>query len=101
MHAYQLYRLNRPIAAAIILAVAAMIGALMAPITLTPTINTTAPVTSAAVSTPANLADPAARAIATQQHVTLAQAEIRLSWQRAVPALTAALRRQLSADTFG
>jgi hypothetical protein len=101
MHAYQLYRLNRPIAAAIIMAVAAMIGALMAPITLTPTINTTAPVTSAAVSTPANLADPAARAIATQQHVTLAQAEIRLAWQQAVPSLNVTLSRQLPAAAFG
>lgn len=100
MHVYPLYRLNRPVAAAIIMA-AAIIGALVAPMRLVRTTDATAPVTSAVASSPAYLADPAAIAIAVQQHVTLAQAETRLSWQQAVPSLNAALSRQLPAVAFG
>ncbi len=45
--------------------------------------------------------DPAALAIVADQHVSVAQAEIRLSWQQAVPALAVLLHRRLSASAFG
>jgi hypothetical protein len=85
----------------IVIAAAAVIGALTVPITLTSTTQPTAPTASAAVTTPVQQVDPAARAIAGQQHVTLAQAELRLSWQQAVPSLNAALSSQLSAAVLG
>ena len=100
MYAYPSYRLNRSVAAPII-AAAAVIVALVAPVTLTSTTGAAAPTASAVVTTPAQQVDPAARAIAAQQHVTLAQAETRLSWQQAVPSLTAALSSRLSAASFG
>ena len=46
-------------------------------------------------------ADPAARAIAAQQHVSLTEAAIRLSWQQAVPSLNTALSSQLPTAIFG
>lgn len=100
MYAYPLYRLNRSVAA-VIMAAAAVIGALMAPITLMQTTGVAVPAASDAVPTSVSQADPAARAIAAQQHVTLAQAETRLSWQQAVPSLNAALSRGLPAATLG
>lgn len=100
MYAYPLYRLNRPIATSV-MAVAAVIGALVAPITLTSTVGATAPAVSTVAAISVQQIDPAARAIAAQQHLTLAQAETRLSWQRAVPSLNTALSSQLSAATFG
>ena len=100
MHTYVPYRPNRPAAAALITAFAVIV-ALVAPITLTTKTGVIAPTTSAAVSTPAQVVDPAAKAIAAQQHVTLAQAETRLSWQQAVPSLNAALSRQLPAAALG
>jgi hypothetical protein len=100
MYAYPSYRLNRSVTA-VIMGAAAVIGALMAPITLTSTTEASAPAVSAVVTTPAQQVDPAARAIAAQQHVTLAQAETRLSWQQAVPSLNTALSNQLSAATLG
>jgi len=100
MYVYPSYRQNRPIALMIV-AAAAIIGALVTPITLTQTTGATVPAVPAVGASPATQADPAARAIAAQQHVSLAQAETRLSWQQAVPSLNAALSRQLSAATFG
>lgn len=99
MYAYPLYRLNRSVAAVII--AAAVIVALVAPVTLTSTTGVATPTVSAVVTSPAQQVDPAARAIAAQQHVTLAQAETRLSWQDAVPSLTAALSSLLSTASFG
>jgi hypothetical protein len=78
--------------------VAAIVGALTL---VAPIAGANGAVARAVPTNSARGADPAALNIVAQQHVTLAQAEIRLSWQRAVPALTVALRRQLSADTFG
>ncbi len=69
MHIYPLYRLNQPVAAIIMIA-AAIIGALVAPITMAPTTGS-APMAPPMVMSPA-LADPAAAAIAAEQHVTLA-----------------------------
>src|ERR1035441_10556522 len=100
MYAYPSYRLNRSVAV-VIIAAAAVIVALVASSTVTPTTGTAAPTVSAAVTTPAQRVDPAARAIAAQQHVTLAQAEARLSWQQAVPSVAAALSSRLSAASFG
>lgn len=100
MHAYPLYRPNRSIAA-VIIAAAAIIGALLTPITLAPTTGATAPGTSVVIANPARQADPAARAIAAEQHITLAQAETRLSWQEAIPSLNTALSSQLPAASFG
>jgi hypothetical protein len=100
MYAYPSYRLNRSVATVIMAAVAA-IGTLVAPITLTSTTGATAPAASIVASSPAQQVDPAARAIAVQQHVTLTEAETRLSWQQAVPSLNAALSRRLSAAAFG
>ena len=91
-----IYRLNR-LVTAVIMVVAAVIGALA----------TAAPATGAAahgsavVTGPADGADPAALELAAQQHVTLAQAETRLSWQQAVPSLNAALSSRLPAAAFG
>lgn len=79
----------------------AIIGALVAPITLTLKTGATASTASAVVTSSAQQADPAARAIASQQHVTLAEAETRLSWQQAVPSLNTALSSQLPAAIFG
>ena len=100
MHAYPLYRPNRSIAA-VIIAAAAIIGALLTPITLAPTTGATAPGTSVVIANPARQADPAARAIAAEQHVTLAQAETRLSWQEAIPSLNTALSSELPAASLG
>ena len=100
MYAYPSYRANRPVKAAII-AAAVVIGALVAPVTLTSVTETTAPTVPVSVATAAQQVDPAARTIAAQQHVTLGQAEIRLSWQQTVPSLDTALSSQLSAATFG
>lgn len=100
MYAYPSYRLNRSVAA-MIMAVVATIGVVVIPITLTSTTGTSAPTASAIVASPAQQVDPAARAIAAQQHVSLAQAETRLSWQQAVPSLNAALSSHLSAANFG
>lgn len=83
------------------MAAVAIIGALVAPITLTLKTGATAPTVSAIVTSSAQQADPAARAIASQQHVTLAEAETRLSWQQAVPSLNTALSSQLPAAIFG
>ena len=99
MYAYPSYRLNRSVAA-VIIAAAAVIVALVAPVTLTSTTGAAAPTVPAVVTTPANLADPAARAIAAQQHITLAQAETRLTWQQAVPSLNVALSRAAAGSRF-
>ena len=100
MYAYPSYRLNRSVTA-VIIAAAAVIAAPAAPVTLASTSRAAAPTGSAIVTTPAQQVDPAARAIAAEQHVTLAQAEIELSWQQAVPSLNTAISRQLPASTFG
>jgi streptogrisin C len=100
MHAYPLYRLNRPVIVMIMMAIA-IIGVFAAPAALAPTINGAAPPASTVAASPARTADPAAISIAAQQHVTLAQAEIRLSWQQAVPSLDTALSSELPAAIFG
>jgi hypothetical protein len=100
MYAYPLYRLNRPIFAMIMM-VMVIIGVLVVPSALVPTNNATTPVISAVAANPARVADPAAISIAAEQHVTLAQAQIRLSWQQAVPSLNTALSAQLPAAAFG
>src|SRR4051794_32001007 len=99
MHAYPLYRLNR-LGAALIMTMMAVVGVLVAPIRLVPA-GTATSTTPAVASSPAHLADPAAIVIAAQQHVTLAQAEIRLSWQQATPPLNAVLSRELRSAFFG
>ena len=100
MYAYPSYRLNRSVAVAIV-AIIGAIGVAVTPLTLTSTTEAAAPTASVVTTAPAQQVDPAARAIASQQHVSLAQAEIRLSWQRAVPSLNTALSRQLPASAFG
>jgi len=55
----------------------------------------------AMIGSAARRVDPAALELSAQQHVSLAQAGIRLSWQRAVPSLNAALSRHLPAAAFG
>ena len=57
--------------------------------------------TPVVIPSPARGADAAALNIVKEQHVSLAQAEIRLSWQRAVPSLNTALSRQLPGAAFG
>lgn len=85
-------RLNRPVtAAAMVTAVFLGVFALVAP---------TARATGLAARA-VRAVDPAALDIVARQHVTLAQAETRLSWQQRVPTLTAELRRHLPAAKFG
>ena len=100
MDVYQSYRPNRS-AVAVMMAIVVIIGALIAPITLRLTTGATAPTASSVVTSSALQADPAARAIAAQQHVSLTEAAIRLSWQQAVPSLNTVLSSQLSAAIFG
>lgn len=78
-----------------------IIGTLIAPITLRLTTGATTPTASTVVTSSTLQADPAARAIAAQQHVTLAEAATRLSWQQAVPSLNTVLSSQLPAANFG
>jgi streptogrisin C len=89
-------RLNRLVIAAIMM-VAAVIGTLAIP-ALATAVPARAPVV---IRSPARGADAAALNIVKEQHVSLAQAEIRLSWQRSVPSLNTALSRQLPAAAFG
>jgi streptogrisin C len=87
---------SRPAAAAIMATVIGVIMAFAAPHS-----EASASMRPAEVGALFRGADPAAVEIATQQHVTLAQAETRLSWQQATPALAGALSRQLPAAIFG
>jgi hypothetical protein len=83
------------------MAAAAITGAFVAPLKLAPAFTATAPAAAPAAVSAASLADPAAFSIAAQQHVSLSEAEIRLSWQQAVPALDIALSTGLPAAAFG
>jgi streptogrisin C len=99
--------LKRPITAMPLIVAAIAAAALVLPAALAlpanygSSIGTSSPAAPAATANPARGADPAALELAAQQHVSLAQAEIRLSWQRAVPSLNTALSRQLPAAAFG
>jgi streptogrisin C len=88
--------LNRLFISAITMVVA-VIGTLAIP-ALATAVPARAPVV---IRSPARGADAAALNIVKEQHVSLAQAEIRLSWQRAVPSLSTALSRQLPGAALG
>ena len=96
------HMLKRPVTAMtlIVAAIAAAFVQVLAA-NYSPSIGTFTPSAPAAAASPARGADPAALELAAQQHVSLAQAEIRLSWQRAAPSLNTALSRQLPAAAFG
>jgi hypothetical protein len=96
------HALNRRIAG-VMLMVAALIAALAVaePARSSAAIGAPTHSAPAVAISPARAADPAAAELATQQHVSLAQAETRMSWQRAVPALSAALHHGLPAARLG
>lgn len=94
--------LKRPATAmTLIVAAIAVAFALVLPANYSFSIGTSSPSAPAAAASPARGADPAALELAAQQHVTLAQAELRLSWQQAVPSLSTALSSQLPTGIFG
>lgn len=93
----RVHRWNRPVTAMIITVAAITAGLGI----VAPTISATASARWAVHSSVARGVDPAALNIMAKQHVSLAQAETRLSWQQRVPALIAAVRSRLPAASFG
>jgi hypothetical protein len=91
------YGRKRP-SAMVIIGLTGIVGALALTAAAT---GAAASAKSAPPATAVREADPAALDIVAEQHVSLAQAETRLSWQRAVPALAALLHHRLSSDLFG
>jgi streptogrisin C len=90
------YRGMRPVAIAIMVAVVTTVAGYAAPQG-----SASARVGPAEAGISFRGADPAAVEIASQQHITLAQAETRLSWQEATPTLAGALSRQLPSSLYG